>query len=254
MKPIRKSAGPVSFVNFANNNPNADWINFRKSKARYKAACKIIRSDQRGICAYCEIDLMEPVDAGKLPDFRIDHFHPKSPFIPPKNWALDWNNLLGVCHGGSQRDVQDAARFTSPDVCCDVPKENNNWDGVILNPLSDIPLYPRLFEFNEASGSILVDKKICPIELHQKASETIDKLKLDAFRLTEMRVAVMSELGAQINSRVEEGLSWDEAATEISAVLFSDVDSDPWPAFFTCIRWYLGAAAEDRLQSVGFQG
>ncbi|MGO3408549.1 hypothetical protein [Marinomonas sp.] len=64
---------------------------------------------------------------------------------PSRNWHLDWQNLLGCCHGGSQRNVVDASqRFTSPESSCDVPKGEKNLDDVILNPLH-IPAFPKFF-------------------------------------------------------------------------------------------------------------
>ena len=56
----------------------------------------------------------------------MEHFYPKSETdFAVHNYHLDWQNLLGVCHGGSQPNVEDAEeRFSKRkiDRSCDVPK------------------------------------------------------------------------------------------------------------------------------------
>lgn len=253
MKLVKKSPKvPDKLMSFSTAHPGANWKKFKNNDSRYKETAAQIRSDQGGICAYCEVDLLTSNDPGKLPDFRIEHFHPKSPHAPPPNWALDWTNLLGACHGGSQRDVVDPTRFTSPDLCCDVPKGNNNWTAHILNPLVDVPAFPRFFKYVESDGKVEVDEGLCPAFLVGKANETITRLNLNAPRLTRLRGAVIDALRDLITERLAQGATVEQATAEVSSAMFKDDPTKDWPAFFTCIRWYLGPAAENWLTEIGY--
>jgi uncharacterized protein (TIGR02646 family) len=177
MKKINKSDEPSQLSEYRDVKPEADWNGFRNNSKRYKALKQQLIQDQKGLCAYCENNLLADKQAQGTDDFRVEHFHPKNPHEPPPNHALDWKNLLGVCTGGNQRDVIDN-RFTTPDHSCDVPKKNHNWVGIILNPLYDVPAFPRYFQYIEQgndAGKIEVDLQLCPTDLQQKAQETIDK-------------------------------------------------------------------------------
>lgn len=243
---------PPLLLAFATTKPTADWDKFKKNQVRYKQVVKQVQDDQGGICAYCEIDFLDKAVTSGTQDFRVEHFHPKSPHSPPPNWSLDWRNLLGTCHGGSQRDVSDPTRFTAPDVCCDVPKGKLDLTNQILNPLSDIPAFPRLFKFSETSGEIGVDSVLCPSDKITKAEGSMKMLNLNAPRLNRMRHEILRELGDQIDSLMESGMSAEDAAIELARAMFSD--SNLWPAFFTCVRWYLGPAAESQLLQIGYAG
>ncbi|WP_431019096.1 retron system putative HNH endonuclease [Burkholderia cepacia] len=253
MKRVRKATDTPNLLGiFFENRPNADWDAFKKKATRYNETAAQIRSDQRGICAYCEIDLLKSNSLGKVPDFRIEHFHPKSPHTPPPNWALEWTNMLGTCHGGSQTMVADPARYTAPDLCCDVPKGNNDWTADILNPLTDVPAFPRLFKYLEGDGSIDVDSDLCPVAVAGKADETIKRLNLNAPRLTRMRQAVIGALRDQIAALLDVGETVEDASRQVAYAMFPANPDQEWQPFFTCIRWYLGAAAEDQLTEIGY--
>jgi uncharacterized protein (TIGR02646 family) len=253
MKLLKKApATPDLLNNFVAAQPLADWDRFKNSKARYKQTAAQIRRDQRGVCAYCEINLLEAATPDKLPDFRIEHFHPKTPHAPPPNWAIAWTNLLGTCHGGSQRDVADPARFTAPDLCCDVPKGDNDWTADIFNPLVDVPAFPRLFKYVESDGSVDVDLSLCPAASVGKAKETIARLNLNAPRLIRLRRAVIDGIREQIEKLLANGATIEDASRDLSSAMFPNEPDKDWPAFFTCVRWYLTHAAEDRLTEIGY--
>lgn len=255
MKRVKKSINvPPLLHAFATAQPTADWERFRSKQGRYKQVVKQVQDDQKGICAYCEIDFLENALPPGAPDFRVEHFYPKSPHAPPPNWSLEWTNLLGACHGGSQRDVSVPTRFTAPDVCCDVPKGKLDLTNDILNPLSDIPAFPLLFKFSETSGEMDVDSTLCASNLVAKAEGSLRKLNLNAPRLNRMRKEILSELGDQIELLMRSGLAPADAAKEVSRVMFPDPGSNRWPAFFTCVRWYLGPAAETQLRAIGYAG
>ena len=114
MKKVRKSPMiPQALTDYVVANPNADWEDFRNETANgYAVVKQQLTADQRGLCAYCEIDLHIHAQNG-LDDFRVEHFHPKKPHNPPPNHALEWQNLLAVCTGGNIRDLEIRERFTS---------------------------------------------------------------------------------------------------------------------------------------------
>ena len=59
MKLVKKSAhAPKTLSDLVMADPGADWDKFRSNKNRYQKVAAEIRNDQRGICAYCEIDLL----------------------------------------------------------------------------------------------------------------------------------------------------------------------------------------------------
>ena len=257
MKKVLKGDEPELLYNYRMINPNRNWERFRQSKARKDAVKANIISHQGGLCAYCEIDLkLAPPDMDEEDDFRVEHFHPKSDSTTSHNWNLDWNNLLGCCHGGSNSDVTDADdRFTSPDNSCDVPKGNNNWDDVILNPL-DIPASPALFSFARSDGSMVVNEELCRVAHvdSTKAQQTIDKLLLDSNRLKRLRETVLNNVNYQLQRKMASGMSLDEARADLAKRLLRKNSDGCWPKFFTAIRYYLGDAAERQLVSINYLG
>lgn len=104
MKKVKKGLGPNSLHAYVELSPDGSWTNCRKNVSRKKDIQDALKYDQGGICAYCEIDLKE-LDVSSsnnvVPDFRVEHFHPKSDNSTAHNWNLDWNNLLACCNGGS---------------------------------------------------------------------------------------------------------------------------------------------------------
>jgi uncharacterized protein (TIGR02646 family) len=260
MKKIKKSPTiPAALDEYSQANPNDTWQQFKKNcpdgSPEIKAA---LSADQGGLCAYCEIDLAE-YEKGHA-DFRADHFIPKTPHNPPPNHGLDWQNLRGVCSGGNSRYIGDPARFTQPDYCCDEPKGNNNWTGFILDPLHDIPAFPPLFEFSE-DGNMEVSKA-CPTHLQKQAQASINLLRLSPTpdkdrpdpRLIRFRKAAITKLRQQIQAEVDGGMDFEAALAWFAEVNFPDSAAVTWPAFFSCIRWYLGDVAEQRLRAINYQG
>lgn len=249
MKRILKSKDvPALLDTFSKHRPDADWLQFKDKPGRYRQVVAQLRADQHGLCAYCEIDLLESNDREMVADCRVEHFHPKSPHAPPPNWALDWSNLLAVCHGGSNSNVIEATRFTKPDFSCDVDKKGEDWTEHILNPLTDIPASPRIFSYGE-SGRIAPDSESCPDALRPKAQASIDFLRLNANRLLRMRGEVLAALSDQVGILLSEGRDPEQAATIVAKSLFTE---EQLPPFFTCVRWYLGSAAEARLVDLAY--
>lgn len=104
MKKINKSSAPSELQEYISQFPvghdKHTWNDFCENVTAKRAVQRQLKADQRGICAYCEIDLIDVPEekisadgSGDKPDFRVDHFHPKkhpisTPTGIPKVWRL----------------------------------------------------------------------------------------------------------------------------------------------------------------------
>ena len=253
MKRVRKSPEePELLAHYRQRYPHDIWEKFHhRSRNGYRQVKRQILQDQYGLCAYCEIDIKLSVEDDELDDFRVEHFHPKTGTEnAERNYHLDWKNMLGVCHGGSQPRVAEARyRFSKlkEDRSCDVPKGGKAINAEILNPLQ-IPVRERLFAFDSFSGAMFVDETACPEMLRRKAENSIRELNLNAPRLKRLRLKVIEALQDQLAEMAGMGLSLDEAMDQLAHILLIPNSENTYPAFFTTIRWFLGEAAEAVLQ------
>ena len=260
MKNIVKGQEPEYLRDFRQRNPNGTWDKqgqpqFTNNKSRYRSVLAQLKADQGNLCAYCEISLLE-ADNAAAADRRIEHFHPKSDTTTGHNWALDWNNLLACCHGGSSKQVAESHRYTSPDNSCDVPKADKNLDDVIFNPLQ-LPAQPLLFAFDVDDGRILVDIGACNEAGmdREKAQHTIDELRLDANRLRKFRAELLDDLKDRLLLiQAEYGLDDREAKTLLAEDLLLKDDKGHWPAFFSTIRFYLLPESDEVLRVRNYTG
>ncbi len=255
MKKVLKSAEPLKLQTYRHNNVMGTWDQYKSGDSRKVAVTDTLKSDQAGICAYCEIKLL-PKDQSGEADFRVEHFHPKSDNTTAHNWHLDWQNLLGCCHGGSQKNVVDGAnRFTKGDYSCDVPKGNEVLDGIILNPLY-LPAFPPLFVVERSTGCLKVHVKNCQMAgvSNLKAAATISELRLDSARLNRFRTTILDELNNQMTQLTSTGMSVEEALIKLAKIFLSKDTQHHWPAFFTTIRSYLGTGAETHLHKINYSG
>lgn len=255
MKRVYKSKEePEMLRKFRLHNPDETWEHFRRrNRPGYKEVKQRILRDQHGLCAYCEIGIKLAENELQVDDFRVEHFYPKGASKKSHNYHLDWRNLLGVCHGGSQPYVPDAEkRFTEDknDRSCDVPKGGKKISSLILNPLK-IPGRVRLFRYAEHSGKMFVDEKSCPKNLQAKAASSIKELNLNARRLMRMRKEVIEKLEDEISAELKEGLPLEEILAVIAeSCLVPNYEGVSLP-FFSVIRWYLGEAAEEVIRNSG---
>jgi len=260
LKKINKSSPPNGLNQFASQNPGDSWIKFRnhKKKRAYKATKKRIFSDQGELCAYCEKSLKQSLPEEK----RIEHYHSKSDKSSPnKNWGLDWQNVIGVCLGGS--DTKEIHPLPN-NLSCDAHKahlENKNTfpkqcEGYILDPL-DIVATPALFNFNKATGELTVNSSACNqyIPKYNKfatvaelASNTIDVFNLNCDRLVENRIRIFSSYQQKIEFARTSG------DPKIHGKLAKAWFNKKWPSFFTTRRILLGHHAESHLNTLQYNG
>lgn len=257
MKRIFKSPEtPEGLRRFAEEYPDETWERFRRTNRRgYREVKKQLLKDQHGLCAYCEINIKFADEEGEVDDFRVEHFYPKGETdFSVHNYHLDWQNLLGVCHGGSQPNVEDAEeRFSKRkiDRSCDVPKGGKPINQRILNPLK-IPADVRIYRYAAHSGRMIVDEDTCPPELIRKARNTIRELNLNAPRLMRMRREAIMVLEDEIENATGAGTDMDEVLNMLAESFLLPDDNGNCQAFFSLIRWFLGDAAERVLSEYGY--
>ena len=257
MKRVQKSPEePELLTRYRQRYPHDTWYKFHhRSRDGYRQVKRQILHDQHGLCAYCEINIKLTAEEDRVDDFRVEHFHPKvGTEHEERNYHLEWKNMLGVCHGGSQPRVAEAGyRFSKAkeDRSCDVPKGGKSINTEILNPLQ-IPAKERLFMYDSFSGKMSVDAEACPEMLRKKAENTIAELNLNAPRLRRLRTAVIEVLQEQVAELTGQGFSVEEAMKQLARELLVPNSEDRYPAFFTTIRWFLGEAAESVLRERDF--
>ena len=257
MKKVRKGAEPATLADYRQANPKDTWGNFGQDPDRKRPVSKQIAIDQGGLCAYCEIDLRFGYRNGR-PDFHVEHFHPQSGRAGAWNWGLDWDNLLGCCHGGSQPNVANAEdRFAAApsDRSCGIPKGNQVLDDVILNPLH-LAASPALFECRRSDGRLRVDSAACKLVSVSaaKAWQTVDSLQLNAARLNRLRKGVLDSLNDKLRQQMKAGQTMQQARAHLAGIMLRKNGAGHWPPFFTSVRSYLGQEAEQRLRSIGYDG
>ena len=271
MKRIRKrDAPPQELVDYIRKNPVTSeahtWESFRDNcQSGLKAVQKALYEDQRGLCAYCELELVPKFD------FRVSHFHPKraAGLEDDHSWELRWDNMHGACNGGTSNVYQHPERRVENNVeadkHCDVVIGNEILDDKILNPLK-IPPFPRLFQYEEISTAvgeselrIEVDATSCAAARYlgeqgcmKRAQDTIDIMHLNSANLMKMRESTYEEIKKRINQRVNSGDDLGTAMKRVAEVAFSERET--WPEFFTVWRWALRDKAEEVLGSVNYDG
>lgn len=266
VKRVNKNTEPPSLQAYRQAQPQASWDELRNNA---RQAYDDIRShafeDQRGLCAYCEMDIRDndPLKS------RIEHFHPKSDHSTPINWALAWHNMLAVCAGGSYRHAT-APHSMEPldeNLSCDAHKDRliqqghlaEACEGWVLNPLW-LPIWPSLFEVDKFSGKLCASDCACtqaapwPNNQHTDTNtlvlHTIDALNLNCQRLCTARLAVIHDIERNKKRQRLAGRTPQQGM----ATLAQRYLGKPWPGFFSTICLCLGLAADDYLRQTAYAG
>ena len=253
MKKINKSLPPNPLTDFYTSNKDGTWDDFRNHllSNSYNQTKEIIFQDQDGLCGYCE-DYLLGLDNSQR---QIEHFHDKSDKdLSVTNWALDWNNVFGVCKGGSD---QGAIYPTPRNLSCDAHKnhylKSAQTEGVYINPL-DAP-YAPIFDFDKATGRLKPNIAICDTlnsyapnnyqNFRELVEKTIDILNLNCDRLTSNRLKVLHE-----HNRLIEQARKKNNPNMLKRLPEHWLRNKSLP-FFTVRRCLLGSAAEEYLISSG---
>ncbi|MBB3118691.1 retron system putative HNH endonuclease [Pseudoduganella violacea] len=271
MKRIASSSEPSTLMTYRQAVPGGTWEAMRNDPyfggmAAYENVRAQVLLDQGGICAYCEVDISAH---DPLKQCRVEHFHPKSDISAAHNWALDWQNLLAVCAGGSYRyaEAPHALAPIEENLSCDAHKDRMIQrgklqlvcDGWILHPAA-LPASPSLFLIEKWNGNLAPDAANCaaslPITGNRHADvlslvqHTIDMLNLNCERLCQARLRIVRDIEHNKKKQRLAGFS----PTDGMANLAQHYLRQKWPAFFTTIRLCLGTAADSYLAGVGYQG
>jgi uncharacterized protein (TIGR02646 family) len=257
---VYRQAAPLSTWDEMKCNPNYG------GQQAYRDCRSDILSQQNGLCAYCEIDIRDnnPLKC------HIEHFHPKADVGSGHNWALDWNNMLGVCSGGSYQYINGASFYLAPmdrNLSCDAHKDkmiqsnrlSAQCDGWILNPLQ-LASFPTLFSIEKSTGRLMADTINCanstPLTNNKHTSiegmvqNTIDMLNLNCERLSQARLMLIRDIESNKKKQRQAGLSAQQGLENLAQRYFHI----QWKEYFTTIRLCLGQTAETHLQSINFQG
>ena len=248
MKKVFKSDPPNSLTNFQTRNPGATWEEFRDNNQGndYRKLKKLIfDSDQGKLCAYCEVRV-DNIDISKR---RIEHIHNKSSHLEDgntKNWALDWDNVIGVCLGGS--DSNRSTYQLPRNLSCDSFKDHKNIDhNEILNPLQ-VTSVPSYFSLDKRNGNLMVNNELQDDSLKALVEKTIRNLNLNCDRLCANRLEILKLYNREIKK------ARDVNNRNIFEYLCDKWFSHRWQSFFTTRRILLGSYAENYLQSIYFDG
>lgn len=271
MKRVLIGNEPTRLANYRIAEPQSSWQHlkadpFLGGKEAYGDCRQQLISDQGGLCAYCEIDIRDN-DSLKS---RVEHFHPKSDVTVVHNWALDWDNLLGVCAGGSYPYNSEQGHYLHPtaeNLSCDAHKDQmiqtgklpNQCEGWILNP-NQLAAFPSLFKLDMSSGKLIPNAVTCTASLPFSDNEhgtvealvehTISMLNLNCDRLNQARISIIRDIEHNKKKQRAAGLTPQQGMTKLAQRYFSV----HWHGFFTTIRHCLGPTAEAYLATIHFQG
>jgi uncharacterized protein (TIGR02646 family) len=264
MKRVAKSNEPHELLAYRQAQPLSNWEGMRNDALNggmqtYDAIVAALEADQGGICAYCEIKISRSANTT-----RVEHFVPKALPDPSINWALNWDNLLATCMGGSQRR-SDPRHFLEPPIenlSCDAHKERAlgtiNCHGLLLNPLflPAMPLPMRLehstghWHVHEANANAISIPGNTYGTVEKLVNESIRILNLNCTRLARNRLAILRQLEREIQQASKARL--DKSVFMLN--LCRRYLGPRYREFFSVYRFRLGDFAEEYLQSIGYNG
>ena len=247
MKNVLKSPEPEELKNYKKRYSSQfkKWNDLKKNKETLNAIRDKLSSDQKGLCAYCEMSRHEN-------NRSVEHFIPCNQSTKENNYDLDWQNMLAIClpPGGMKDDDLKNPQLLKDLPCCGKKKGGFIPDIRLLNPLN-LPTL-RLFKFSSKDGEIRPDEIAClkagiPIE---NVQFTIDTLELNVQRLKDQRLVVIDEINKELD---DESIDINDLEEKVAAEYFG-YSTDNLPPFFTTLRWVLGAGAERHLMNISYSG
>ena len=237
MKRIRRpSSTPVGLSDYgAVKRKHPSWKGFRRHQSgrAYRELLNALAAAQRGLCGYCEIDLIQT-------DRQVEHVVPQSDPMRGRALLLEASNLIACCQGGTtgggngERRAHPIRRNRS----CGQAKGDAT-DPDFLDP-REVPALPSLTRVEE-SGTISADETACATAgfAAHRVERTIEVLGLNAGRLRDARIAVWELLDETWASHRGDTEVMVEAARRELLPSGGRI-----PRFFTTLRSYFGDAAE----------
>lgn len=285
MKRVARLPEPQQLTDYRTQCPESTWKELCEDPldggmSAHRAIKRTTLAQQRCLCAFCEQRIYNEVPDlsinHNIASIRTEHFHPKSDKSTDTNWHLIWENLWAVCDGGDNwppmalADPRQRVEPKHENKSCDAFKNDQvisgklsqQPEGWLLAPDS-IPAFPNLFRFS-TKGEIKADADVLAVVIIQGnrlpstemlVEATITHLNLNCSRLSRLREAVIEELDIAFFERMEsEPDRGPEIMADFASYIFVVDPQKPWPEYFSLYRWYLGDAAEARLQQIGYTG
>lgn len=252
---IKSEPEPKELTDFRVSYPDADWDSFKDidKSNRYSSIARQLHSDQKGLCAFCEI---APSENNR----QIAHFHPKSDHNGSHNWALDWHNIWLCCKGGYLSWLDNTEEYLPPlpeNLSCDQVKADLVLDGLILKP-NEVPLFPRIFRYEQWIDEVHIQADVdacnsCNIN-PELFNNTIIKLNLNCRRLARARLTILKHLEVEINL-LRKSRTKTLSSTYLLPKWLGVQSDNTYRKFFTLIRWRLhDTGAEDFLRNTEYKG
>lgn len=245
MKHIPPAQPSADYLAWVTANPNAAWNELRDAKqgALYQRLRDDLENHQKGLCAFCEIDLIPS-------DREIEHWHPKADRTGTTNWAIEFSNFHAACVGGSSDRHPTVVRHTG-DRYLEPIKDNQSCgarkgelvpEGRLLRP-AEIPPSVSIFMV-DSSGRIQVEACRCAsagVDV-TLAHNTITDLGLGCPRLRRARSAHWTDITTHLNELVGR-----HTPREIAARYLRPDSNGDLPKFFSMLRSLFGHVAEEVL-------
>ncbi len=236
------------------------WRQFRhEERDAYEELCAALNRRQRGLCAFCEIDLVTSVGTHAR---EVEHWRPKSLDAPGASlWTFGIGNLQLGCLGGSNRyPLADLDRTgdppPGPNRSCGAFKGNNDpLDGVAgiesYRPL-DLPEHPAMFGVDDEGGL----RPIADCDSFGMSAarlwSTIDFLGLNCTRLKNARRAIRQDLDTALTHYLDDALGGTDDERFAAAYELLTRDTAPsghehLPRFVTTLRSFFGRGLDNVL-------
>ena len=241
MKSIRALAGPTPGLEdyLRCDGANANWAGFRSHRAgaAYKELADALRDIQRGLCGYCEIDLIEA-------DRQVEHVVPQSDPQQGAARALDSANLMACCKGGTSSIGDDARRFAPVrrNRSCGEAKGNKTIPGFVdPRALPPLPSVTRVGYDGriEADNDACIAAGVAP----GRVAGTIEALGLNGERL---RLAREKHWRA-LEENWRDHLGDPELLEAAARMELMPDENGKLPRFFTASRSYFAPLGENIL-------
>lgn len=245
---VRNLSGPKAWKSFKGNCRNG-----------YETLQGDLNKRQRGLCAYCEIDLVAPRrkpkdDQKDIPDVEVEHFHPKHRDEDGTRWVFEPGNLFLSCRNNSHGTALDDRNRVDSPASCGPFKGGKNPDDEPINqrPLrpSEIPAARSVVSIDLQNGCITSNRENCDAEdvSVSRVDATIGFFNLDCPRLRRARAGIIPGLADQLLFYMEQFTEDDVSARRMMAedTLLAGGDGS-LPPFFSTIREFLQPEAEDVL-------
>ena len=241
MKRIRALDGPtLGLVDYLDcEGERADWDGFRSHQAgaAYRKILDTLQCIQHGLCGYCEIDVTEQ-------DRQVEHVMPRSDRERGMARALDPENMMACCKGGTLR-TDDDARWRTPvkrNRSCGEAKQDLVDPGFV-DPRT-LPARPSLMRVR-FDGEIAADEAACANAAIDagRVNMTVDVLGLNVERLRLAREKRWRALSDSWREHFDDPRVMLEAAR----MELSLGDDARLPRFFTTSRSYFAPLGEEIL-------